>query len=60
MAFLNNRMTAYVAPDGFVYDYATPREDEKHLYVKYLYLTKFDNIRNYILVEDPYGTENKG
>ena len=28
MAFLNNRMTAYVAPDGFVYDYATPREEE--------------------------------
>ena len=59
MAFLNNRMTAYVAPDGFVYDYAVPREDGKHLYVKYLYLTKFDNIKNYILVEDPYGLENK-
>ena len=60
MAYLNNRMTAYTAPDGFVYDYATPREDGKHLYVKYLYLTKFDSIDNYILVEDPYGiaTEN--
>ena len=59
MAFLNNRMTAYVAPDGFVYDYAVPREDGEPLYVKYLYLTKFDNIKNYILVEDPYGLENK-
>lgn len=55
MAFLHNRMTAYVAPDGYVYDYATPREDGEHLYVKYLYLTKFDSIDNYILVEDPYG-----
>lgn len=60
MAFQNSRMTAYTAPDGFVYDYAVPREDGEHLYVKYLYLTKFDSIDNYILVEDPYGiaTEN--
>ena len=52
-------MTAYTAPDGFVYDYAVPREDGEHLYVKYLYLTKFDSIDNYVLVEDPYGSENK-
>lgn len=59
MTFLNNRMTAYIAPDGFVYDYAVPHKDDEHLYVKYLYLSKFDNIDNYILVEDPYGIENK-
>ena len=60
MANINSRMTPYIAPDGYVYDYAIPREDGEHLYVKYLYLTKFDSIRNYILVEDPYGiaTEN--
>ena len=60
MANISSRMTPYVAPDGYVYDYAKPREDGEHLYVKYLYLTKFDSINNYILVEDPYGiaTEN--
>ena len=56
---LNNRMTAYTAPDGYVYDYATPREDGEHLYVKYLYLSIYDSIDNYILVEDPYGLENQ-
>lgn len=59
MAVLNNRMKSYVAPDGFVYDYAKPREDGQHLYAKYLYLTRYDSIDNYILVEDPYGIENK-
>ena len=56
---LNNGMTAYTAPDGYVYDFATPREDGEHLYAKYLYLSKYDNIKNYILVEDPYGLENQ-
>ena len=55
---LNKKMTTYIAPDGFVYDYATPKEGE-HLYAKYLYLSRFDNIDNYVLVEDPYGLENK-
>ena len=59
MAYLNTRMTAYTAPDGLVYDYATPREDGEHLYAKYLYLSRFDSIDNYVLVEDPYGIENK-
>lgn len=59
MATLNGRMTAYTAPDGFVYDYAEPKEDGQHLYVKYLYLTKFDRISNYVLVKDPYDTRNK-
>jgi len=59
MAFLNNKMTAYTAPDGLVYDYAVAREDGEHLYVKYLYLTKFDNINNYVLVDDPYDTKDK-
>ena len=55
----NNGMTAYEAPNGYVYDYAVPREDGQHLYVKYLYLTRFDSIDNYVLVEDPYGIENQ-
>ena len=59
MGVLNNGMTAYTAPDGFVYDYAVPQEDGEHLYVKYLYLNRLDNINNYTLVEDPYGIENK-
>ena len=60
----NNRMKEYIAPDGFVYDFAEPRyrtinEElvEEHLYVKYLYLGRFDNITNYKLVEDPRGEE---
>ena len=56
---LNDRMTAYIAPDGFVYDYATPREDGEHLYAKYLYLSKYDSIDRYVLVADPYGVENQ-
>ena len=56
---LNNGMTTYIAPDGFVYDYATPREDGEHLYVKYLTLSKYDSIDRYILVADPYGVENQ-
>lgn len=57
MKYLNNRMKSYTAPDGFVYDYAIDKED--HLYVKYLYLTQYDSIDNYRLVEDPYDTKNK-
>ena len=56
---ISSRMTAYEAPDGYVYDFAVLPESEEHLYVKYLYLTKFDSIDNYILVEDPYGSENQ-
>lgn len=59
MAFLNNRIKSYEAPSGYVYDYAVPREDGKHLYAKYLYLSRFDSIDNYVLVEDPYGIEDK-
>ena len=51
-------MTTYIAPEGFVYDFANP-QDDKHLYAKYLRLTRFDSIENYVLVEDPYDTENK-
>ena len=59
------RMTEYIAPDGFVYDYATPRfstikepdgsttQVEEHLYAKYLYLTRFDDINNYKTIADP-------
>jgi hypothetical protein len=51
----NNRMTKYEAPTGYVYDWATPREDGSHLYVKYLFLSKQDKIENYTLIKDPKG-----
>lgn len=50
MAKIGERMTAYVAPDGYLYDYAEPKDDN-HLMVKYLYLSRFDNINNYKLVK---------
>ena len=52
MARFSNRMTKYEAPEGFVYDYKEPKDDN-HLLVKYLFLSKNDNINNYILVKDP-------
>lgn len=55
MARLSNRMTRYEASPGYVYDWATPKEDGSHLYVKYLFLSKQDRIENYILVKDPKG-----
>jgi hypothetical protein len=54
MAKLSNRMVQYEAPDGYVYDWAEPKEDN-HLYVKYLFLSKNDKIENYTLVKDPRG-----
>lgn len=51
MARLSNRMTKYEAPEGFVYDYKEPKDD-KHLLVKFLFLSKNDDINNYILVKD--------
>lgn len=65
MANLSNRMTAYIAPDGYVYDYKEPHiayiknqdgiteEFEEHLYAKYLYLGKLDDINSYKVVKDP-------
>ena len=55
MARLSNRMTKYEAPEGYVYDWATPKEDGSHLYVKFLFLSKLDKIENYILIKDPKG-----
>ena len=55
MARLSNRMKQYEAPEGYVYDWATPKEDGSHLYVKFLFLSKLDKIENYILVKDPKG-----
>lgn len=61
MAF-SNRMTKYEAPEGYVYDWVKPHisietaedgsehEVENHLYVKYLFLTKQDDINSYQLV----------
>lgn len=51
MARLSNRMTKYEAPQGFVYDYKEPKDDN-HLLVKFLFLSKNDDINNYILVKD--------
>lgn len=56
MSRLSNRMTRYEAPAGFVYDYKEVKDDN-HLYVKILFLTKNDNIDNYVLVKDPKGEE---
>lgn len=50
---LNSKMTAYEAPEGYVYDYKELPEGAEHLYAKYLYLTRYDSIDNYKLVEDP-------
>ena len=55
MARLGNRMIKYEAPPGYVYDWAQPKEDGGHLYVKFLFLSKRDKIENYILVKDPKG-----
>ena len=55
MARLSNRMTRYEAPEGYVYDWAKPKDDGEHLYVKFLFLSKNDSIDNYILVKDPKG-----
>ena len=55
MTRLSNRMTKYEAPAGFVYDWVHPKKDGSHLYVKDLFLSKNDNIENYILVKDPKG-----
>jgi hypothetical protein len=57
MARLSKRMTKYEAPKGYVYDWATPKEDGSHLYVKFLFLTHTDSIDNYTLVKDPKGEE---
>lgn len=60
---LGNRMKSYVAPDGYLYDWAEPHiativnqdgVEEKiteHLYVKYLVLGSMDDIKNYKLVK---------
>jgi hypothetical protein len=57
--------TVYAAPDGKVYDWAEPHiatiidengetiERTEHLYAKYLSVARFDDINNYILVDDP-------
>ena len=57
LARLSNRMTRYEAPKGYRYDWAIPKEDGNHLYVKFLFLSKSDSIDNYILVKDPKGED---
>jgi len=60
----------YTAPDGKVYDWAEPHiatiieedgsttERVEHLYAKYLSISRFDNIDNYIIVDDPRSGAN--
>lgn len=60
----------YTAPDGKVYDWANPHmatikevdgsviERVEHLYVKYLSISHYDTIDNYILVDDPRSGAN--
>ena len=62
---IGNRMKAYVAPDGYVYDWAVPHTAtiinldgtketvEEHMYVKQLVLGSMDSIDEYKLVKDP-------
>ena len=62
---VSNKLKRYEAPKGYVYDYAEPKmakiknvdgtisEEQEHLYAKFLFLGKFDNIESYILVKDP-------
>lgn len=69
MGNVSNRMRSYVAPDGFVYDWAEPHtaiiieedgtetEVIEHLYAKYLYLGKYDTPENYTIVPDPKAVE---
>lgn len=43
-----------IAPDGYVYDWATPHLVDgvvQHLYAQQLSLSRFDKEENYILVE---------
>lgn len=66
---ISNKLKRYEAPKGYVYDYAEPRmatiknldgtvsETQEHLYAKFLFLGKFDNIEAYILVKDPRNKE---
>lgn len=49
---MKSNVKTYVAPDGFVYDYKHLEEGQEHLNAKYLTITFFDNIDNYILTED--------
>lgn len=65
MAFFDNGMTRYVAPEGMVYDWKIPHtgtiikpdgtEEEitEHLYARYLQISNWDSIDNYIAVPDP-------
>lgn len=65
MAFFDNGLTRFKAPDGMVYDWAEPHVGtlihldgteepfEEHLYAKYLQLGRFDDMERYKLVPDP-------
>ena len=54
---ISGTIKKYEAPEGFVYDWVEPHFDdsgaEKHLYVKFLFLGKFDTIDAYKLIKDP-------
>lgn len=54
-------MIKLVAPEGMVYDYATPQYEEKedgtkvqiHLYARIIFVAPNDSVDNYILVAIP-------
>ena len=60
MKSTNFNLVRYDADEGKIFDWAEPRfeEDEEgnevqtHLYVKTLFIGSFDNIENYIEVEE--------
>lgn len=60
MKLTNFNLVRYDADEGKIFDWAEPRfeEDEEgnevqtHLYVKTLFIGSFDNIENYIEVEE--------
>jgi hypothetical protein len=62
---MGTRVIKFEAPEGKVYDWAEPHtatiideegnktEEQEHLYANVLFLSKFDTIENYKLVDAP-------
>lgn len=62
---MGTRVIKFEAPEGKVYDWAEPHiatiidekgnktEEQEHLYANVLFLSKFDTIENYKLVDTP-------
>lgn len=72
--FINDGFSRFSSPEGQVFDYKEPHiakiieqdgtvtETVEHLYANHLVLGQFDDIKNYILVDDPRAkkVENNG